>query len=367
MQVDHLKILHWNIEGVESRIYGNKTEEAGFQSLVSKYYIIALTETHAGDEAKVSLPGYYTYSSIRPKHERAYKHSGGITISVKEYLKDSVSFIQSRSKDIVWLKLKREFYSMCKDIMLGIVYASPSNSSYTKGIENSVTIQPVWEVLKDELAIHRSTNRIMLMGDFNARTGQLYDCIMNDDDVFSPVPGNYFADSEIMPRTNCDNGVNEYGKLLTEICRMSNIRIINGRKLGDTFGKFTCHKYNGSSTVDYTIVDDSLFGTVQSFQVLDILENFSDHCPISTYLNIAVNKKMAKTNMNDCCNLKAPVNPKWGPVQELIFTSKLQSPALQEKINSIESVNILSINDIEKCVADVSEIISHAANIHTNN
>jgi hypothetical protein len=59
------------------------------------------------------------------------------------------------------------------------------------------------------------------------------------------------------------------------------MRIINGRTLGDTGGKFTCHRYNGSSVVDYGIVHSSVLQHVQYFSVHNSFEALSDHCMIS--------------------------------------------------------------------------------------
>ena len=50
-------------------------------------------------------------------------------------------------------------------------------------------------------------------------------------------------------------------KLLNECSLIS----LNGRKVGDTYGKLTCHQYNGSSTVDLHIVSWDLYEKVQFF------------------------------------------------------------------------------------------------------
>ena len=95
--------------------------------------------------------------------------------------------------------------------------------------------------------------QILLTGDFNAQTGSLPDCIVNDDDTFCPVPDQYSADPAMCTRINCDRNVCVYGNRLLELCQKSNLRILNGRKIGDSIRNLTCHKYKGSSTVDYFI------------------------------------------------------------------------------------------------------------------
>jgi hypothetical protein len=48
------------------------------------------------------------------------------------------------------------------------------------------------------------------------------------------------------------------GKHLIDIFVGKQLKNFNGRLAGDSFGKFSCHTYNGSSTVDYVIVSEPL-------------------------------------------------------------------------------------------------------------
>ena len=80
----------------------------------------------------------------------------------------------------------------------------------------------------------------------------------NDDNRFVDLPDDYMIDEEMCRRANQDDFVNDFGKTLIDLCRMCELRIINGRKLGDSGGKKTCHRWNGSSTVDYMLTDISI-------------------------------------------------------------------------------------------------------------
>jgi hypothetical protein len=50
---------------------------------------------------------------------------------------------------------------------------------------------------------------------------------------------------------------------MLDLCSNTGLKILNGRILGDTAGKLTCHKYNGSSTVDLALAHHSLFKNIQ--------------------------------------------------------------------------------------------------------
>ena len=56
--------------------------------------------------------------------------------------------------------------------------------------------------------------------------------------------------------------------------------ILNGRKTGDIFGKYTSINWNGKAVVDYSIVPTDFFEEVISFRVGNYSPFLSDHCPI---------------------------------------------------------------------------------------
>ena len=83
-------------------------------------------------------------------------------------------------------------------------------------------------------------------------------------------------------RNSEDRILNVRGKELLDLCKLNKLIITNGRKSGDPFGKFTCHKWNGSSVVDYLLSPISSFDSVTSFIVGDFIPWLSDHCIIKS-------------------------------------------------------------------------------------
>ena len=93
-----------------------------------------------------------------------------------------------------------------------------------------------------------------------------------------------------------------YGNRLLDLCKTTNMRILNGRTLGDLTGKPTCYSYAGNpSLIDYGIVDINYFKNILYFQVLDLLP-VSIHCPISLslYLPKDIIKHSDQTIMRAC-------------------------------------------------------------------
>ena len=84
-----------------------------------------------------------------------------------------------------------------------------------------------------------------------------------------------------------DTNSNQSGKKLLELSNEGSLITLNGRKLGDTSGKLTCHQYNGSSTIDLNIVSWNLYEKLKYFKVLDPVW-FSDHCSVKMSLSIGL-------------------------------------------------------------------------------
>jgi hypothetical protein len=87
-------------------------------------------------------------------------------------------------------------------------------------------------------------------------------------------------------RESFDNYINKHGKCLIEICKNCNLRILNGRSLGDSFGKPTSHSQKGSSVVDYIICGQELTQTIENF-IVKPPTYLSDHSQLVTWIKRA--------------------------------------------------------------------------------
>ena len=80
-----------------------------------------------------------------------------------------------------------------------------------------------------------------MVRDFNAGTGNLSEVII--DDTLSVRCNNELHDvqNEVNQRVNKDSVVNNYGRMLTQMCKNLDFIIVNGRCGTDaTVGQFTC-------------------------------------------------------------------------------------------------------------------------------
>ena len=78
---------------------------------------------------------------------------------------------------------------------------------------------------------------------------------------------------------------------MLELCKTLNLNILNGRKTGDLFGKFTSFQWNGNGVVDYVISSRDSFSLISYLKVGSYIPWLSDHCPL--LYKICINKTIS--------------------------------------------------------------------------
>lgn len=84
---------------------------------------------------------------------------------------------------------------------------------------------------------------------------------------------------QILKRQNTGKTLDSRGKNLLDYCISYQLRILNGRVLGDAFGEYTCFTPQGCSVVDYVIVTEGILDQILYFCINDFVATISDcHC-----------------------------------------------------------------------------------------
>ena len=76
----------------------------------------------------------------------------------------------------------------------------------------------MWENLEWEVSYFQEKGDVILMGDLNARTGEMNDWIALDQTDNLPLPYDYTVDTENSARNSKDKIVNASGQLLIDAC-----------------------------------------------------------------------------------------------------------------------------------------------------
>ena len=237
----------------------------------------------------------------------------------------------TKSENRLWLKLDRNFFDFDKDLYICSVYIPPINSNY---YEND------FESLENEISTFANRGKILLVGDFNSRTGTYPDYIITDSLELNDfchkniLPSNYLIDY-VNKRNNQDKIFNNHGKNLLPLCISFRLRILNGRFVGDSLGFFTCLTANGLSCVDYAILSESLLSSVLYF-ITEDFDYFSDHAQIKVILKCNIKK-----DKFDC----SPVLSNWREIKGY----KWAVDSSEKIIDALSSEKIMSsIIDFER-------------------
>ena len=272
-----LSITSWNVNGLSENFFmGNKLSNSDFLRFFNHCDIIVLTETWRSDE--ISLPGYEFFTNPSKKHHRKKngRSSGGIALGFRTTFKKGIQLI-SYHTNFLWCKIDKNYFAIDQDIFLCAIYVPPRDSPYFN--------PNIFDDLENDIAYYSAEGFIMLTGDFNARTGSALDFV--DIDQNNHIPGdNLFPKRNLRKRRNYDTHINEHGKSLLDICKSCDLRIVNGRTTGDSFGNITYHSPKGISTVDYFVVSHELLSLTENFIVKEPTI-FSDHSQLICWLNIS--------------------------------------------------------------------------------
>ena len=254
-----IKIGTWNINGLGKGT--EKLHDNDFKLILNKFDIFSLIETWHTQNTKVSLRGFDSIAVTRKKKYKKGRHSGGILIYIKNAIRKGVSQITT------WLKLKKSFFGLQKDIFLCITYRRPSNKR---------ACDEYFNTMEEELLKYSSQGNICITGDINARTGIKEDFIEIDNitDELTFVTEDKTGHKI---RNNLDMKTNTAGLQLLNLCKVTDMMIINGRKIGNLTGHYTYYTNNGSSVVDYTIADSLLIEDIL-YHTIDLPSYLSDHC-----------------------------------------------------------------------------------------
>lgn len=346
----------WNINGLECKINGirsNKLHEEEVINCLNKSDFIGLVETHAQSSTEISLKGYSVFRKDRPKHKNAWKPSGGIAVLVKDHLRNACKFDPISDSDVIWVKILKDVTKLNCDLFLAFVYLPPCNSSYGKANGNEIL-----QKLEKQIEYFSCKGKIILCGDFNARTGDCIDCIDKEEEPYLPLPhdGNHEL---ILSRVSCDNTVNQYGKWLIDLCTDNQIYILNGRTLGDFCGQFTCHTPRGSSVIDYFIASKSLSSSILSMHVHDMSIS-SDHCAISMKLKVnrdnLVEDVLGGRDPN-ISHIPLPDNFLWSEEAKIKYQEAFHTSEVKDKISDLEKELKSDRVEVQSLVSKLTDVM----------
>ena len=92
------------------------------------------------------------------------------------------------------------------------------------------------EELEVEMLLFSQKGDVVVQGDFTARTADMQETISDDDNAFLNVPEDYEVEKLYIRQSQDSGTINSRGRSLLETCTALNLRILNGRIVGDLDG-----------------------------------------------------------------------------------------------------------------------------------
>ena len=284
-----------NIEGSLCK----KLQYTDVQNLINSTHIFAIQESWLLPGEEINFPGYNHFKSNRKPKKKSRRGSGGLLVLYKTSLEKGITREKSRDeKHIIWIKCDAKFFGLQNHVYIATAYYPPKYSSSNLQVKDTGETDDIFEKLEKDIHKYSKNGNVCIIGDFNSRIANLNENFLINDPFHtnSETEHDENVNEHIMKRNSQDPNKNSYGKLLLKLINENKLITLNGRKIGDTIGRFTCHRYNGSSVIDLCICDTYFYNSISSFKVLPH-PWFSDHCPIITTIN--TNKLNELTNTWD--------------------------------------------------------------------
>lgn len=337
-------MLSWNINGLST----HKIGDIDFVKYICNYDIIFLYESWANEHTKININGYTCLNCFRKfQHKRSKRCSGGIVVYIKESLQKGISVVKTYHDAIIWVKLDKNFFGLDMDIFLAGVYIWVENSPAYNIINTDL-----FELLQQDINSYQSKGKVFLIGDWNARVGLKRDYIVCDHII------DFLNDDSYMPDTPCerksmDRVTNTHGSKLIDLCKSMSLRIANGRLASDYEGSFTFINSSGSSLIDYLLLNDQDFHSIDNFCVAPLTE-WSDHCALSFNILCCYNKQTIKPSYE-----KTSIN--WSEQNKNEFRRHLiaELPVLNRIVDAC-SINCDG-ETIDSCVQRFTDVINDIA------
>ncbi|CAG2192164.1 unnamed protein product [Mytilus edulis] len=218
----------------------------------------------------------------------------------------------------------------------------------------------IFDGIERDVLNFKNNWNILLCGDFNARVGSKCDFIVDDDNNYVPIFDTYQSDRQNLLRNSYDTKINTRGKDLIDLCISHQLRFLNGRIIGDLFGKYTCYKPVGASVVDYAIMSESALNQVLYFKVYDFIPTLSD-CHSKIEWNMSAHFTTTHTEVIGNI-LPLSCNYVWSDDSSNKFQDALSSIDIQKMIFDFEKSNIQnSADSVNAAAIKLSNIFINAA------
>ena len=254
-KMKEISIYYINIRGLKSKIESLK--EAIEKTRPD---IIAIVETHLGEDEKIRIKGYDTESFRQDRNSEG----GGVMIAVKDGLKNvAIQVSQNKEpEESLWIVVGTR-----KQYKLGLIYVPKGDSTIKSELEK------IYERIREEVEMGEAkSQRVVVMGDLNCKVGGL-------------IVGNKEEESK-------------GGKMLIQMLKDSNMKLLNSLQICK--GKWTRIEKDKKSILDYVLMKEKEIDQVTKM----IVDESKELTPYRVVKENGVMKTIYSDHVSIRCNIK---------------------------------------------------------------
>lgn len=258
--------LCWNINGLIAKL-----TDPDFVDYITSFDVCFLSETFTLPSFDFStyFSDFIVLHSPGVKLTKMGHVSGGTVMLIRKCLSDFVETIDTKSENVLCVKLSKELFGCEKDMMFIGLYNHPVGSVYYDKKDYDCTLEMLEQFILSLMEAGRDVY-YLLGGDLNARIGDwCLECVDEEDDD---------EDGNVFERKSQDVLTNNFGKILIQFCCMFHLVPLHGLVQPGFDDKFTFVSERGNSTIDHFLSSVDFVEYVNMFSVVNRIE--SHHMPV---------------------------------------------------------------------------------------
>ncbi|ESO90487.1 hypothetical protein LOTGIDRAFT_164069 [Lottia gigantea] len=163
--VNNVRRLEDRISVVEKSVH--EQLERRCTRYIADYDLVCLSETKTNSLDLIEIDGF---RAILKSRKSCKRRAGGVALLVKEDVFDYLKLYKTDDDFSLWFSLENSPFG--QELLFCIAYIPPCNSSYSSS--------QMFDSLEENY-ICTSQTKFCLMGDFNARSGEINDFLINED------------------------------------------------------------------------------------------------------------------------------------------------------------------------------------------
>ena len=338
--------MHWNINGLQFKIF-----DTDFLHFVSSFDFVCLVETFVQSIREDVFPDFTVFCQPATKLTARGRPSGGVVCLIKNHLMPFVRQLEVKVGNFLLFDVNKQLFGTDKNVLFVCAYLPPEGSNYYPFMNESDGVSMLENCLVDS-ALGNNDYYILITGDLNSRTTNISQSISIDN--------NYSLQSShpaSIGRQSQDSVLNQYGKLLLNMCTALNLCILNGVCYGDHEGRYTYVSDFGSSVIDYFLLSSDLYASIFDSCRLTIKERIdSSHLPL--VLSVSFPKENTSKAGNNSINICSE-RYLWDANHSEEFKENLTQESTRRQLEcAIELIDVdvdCALDVFNECLKDVAE------------